>query len=111
MTKIVDLEVFESLIYWMIRFASIADGKQTFKGISMVCFSKKHGQLFGIHIFILFLKLDRKFSCLIFCGIRSHIFVSRLVIDSFSMPCKTRNMSAQMSGATYWYYVNNASTS
>ena len=35
MAKIIDLEVFEYLIYWMIRFASVTDVKQTFKCVQL----------------------------------------------------------------------------
>ena len=35
MAKIIDLEVFEYLIHWVIKFASVTDGKQTFKGVQL----------------------------------------------------------------------------
>ena len=38
--------------------------------------------VFGIHFLTLFLKLEREFSPLIFCGTNFHIFSSRFVMDS-----------------------------
>ena len=74
----------------MIRFASVTDVKPlNVSNLDCICHSKKHVQLFGIHFFILLLKVGKDFASFIFCGIRSHIFVPRLVIDSFSMLCRT----------------------
>ena len=43
---------------------------------------RPHGQFFGIHVLILFLKLVKQLVSLTLCSTRFHIFVPRFAINS-----------------------------